>query len=1078
VALAELHRKVGAATGLIANMPQSEFLIHPATIDAAFQSVLLAASAPGDGRLTSIHLPISVRYLTFDVELCLRAQQRGHFAFDASQSKDNAISGDVDMVDPKTDRIIVQVESLCCRPLTVTTPAADKLLFSRTVWVPLLPNAVIVASQEKTSQAQYQTACQLERVSWFYLRMLESHIPKDHPSRHQGPYVAFFDFISHAHSRREARGQPWWHAHWEKDTMQDIKALCDRVPDVADLRLLRTLGESIVDIVTGDLLAIEVAMKGDNLGNYYQHGLGTAEYTVYLARVVAQIALRFPHLQCLEIGAGTGGATRAIFHEAKQSFLSYTFTDVSSGFFSSAETEFKETPVRMFYKVLDVNIDPGLQGFANHSYDVVIASLVLHTTLSLSQTLKNIRQILKPGGYLVVLELRKDLPVRWTAMFGCFPGWWIGSDDGRRLSPCIDVEEWHTLLRECGFSGCDTVTPNIDTFTQPLTVFVSQATDERVNFRRDPLSCLDNMSSLGFGDSLNDLVVLGGGYREISELIDQLDIRFRRQWTTIKIARTLEELGSIALSPKSTVLSLIELDRPIFRDMCAAQWEQLKLLFQGPNFIMWVTSGRRASEPYANMLAGAARVAKNEVLGLNIQFLDIEDRDQLSIALLAAFLLRFRASTYWQQEQNDMAFTQVERELIVSSGGHVLVPRLIPDGAMNDRYNSSHRAIKKLVDIRESEVSLTLTQNGYILEEGWNHKRKSDDGGTHKQITHSLLTPILVSSQNLFLAIGRDEDSGQFLALSDRQISLVTADRALICTVKVPDGREAEFLTLASQICFAYDNLRGLEEDDHLLVLEPSSAMVIFLSPIAQERSLRLTFITSQAKGMPYSFVLHPCAPNRELETLDLSSATVFMDLSKREPNERLVARIRSIVPPWCKYASLHAEISGSRSAMAKSKLRVTPRLRCELEKIAIETSELLSDSSSENASFNQVSLADVCDTRHIKPRSIVHWSSNGKVAVQVRPVDASVLFSPNKTYWLVGLTGTLGMSLCEWMIHHGARYVVLSSRAPKVETRWQEEMTSLGATVWIRFWYNLNNILRCLNFRLLVLVTFQRQAV
>lgn len=457
--------------------------------------------------------------------------------------------------------------------------------------------------------------------------------------------MALFDFLSHARLKREARGQLWWHAYWENDTTQDIKTLYNQIPDVADFKLLRILGENIVDIVTGNLVAIEVAMQGNILGNYYQHGLGTAEYTTYLARVVAQIAFRFPHLQCLEIGAGTGGATRAIFQEAKQSLLSYTFTDISSGVFSSAETLFKETPVQMIFKTLDVNTDPGQQGFANRSYDVVIASLVLHTTLSLRQTLKNIRQLLKPGGYLVVLELRKDLPVRWTAMFGCFPGWWIGSDDGRRLSPCIDVEEWHTLLCECGFSGCDTVTSDTDTFTQPLTVFVSQAIDERVNFLRDPLSCLDNMHSLGFGDSSNDLVVLGGGYGEVSDLVDQLDVRFRRQWTTIKTARTLEELGSIALLPTSTVLSHIELDHPIFRDMSATEWEQLKLLFLGPSLIMWVTSGRRASEPYANMLAGVARIAKNETLGLNIQFLDIEDRDQLNSALLEAFLLRFRAST-------------------------------------------------------------------------------------------------------------------------------------------------------------------------------------------------------------------------------------------------------------------------------------------------------------------------------------------------------------------------------------------------------------------------------------------------
>jgi len=191
---------------------------------------------------------------------------------------------------------------------------------------------------------------------------------------------------------------------------------------VADFKLVRAMGENIVDIVTGNRIAIEVSMQDDTLANYYRHGLGQ-ENTTYLARVIAQIEFHFPHLRCLEIGAGTGGATQAILQETKQSFLSYTFTDLSSGFFSSAETLFRDVSVPMIFKTLNINVDPAQQGFEDHSYDVVIASLVLHTTSSLRRTLKNIWQLLKAGGYLVVLELLKDLPVRYTAMFGCFSGW-------------------------------------------------------------------------------------------------------------------------------------------------------------------------------------------------------------------------------------------------------------------------------------------------------------------------------------------------------------------------------------------------------------------------------------------------------------------------------------------------------------------------------------------------------------------------------------------------------------------------------------------------------------------------------
>ncbi|RYP65137.1 hypothetical protein DL769_006416 [Monosporascus sp. CRB-8-3] len=42
--------------------------------------------------------------------------------------------------------------------------------------------------------------------------------------------------------------------------------------------------------------------------------------------------------------------------------------------------------------------------------------------------------------------------------------------------------------------------------------------------------------------------------------------------------------------------------------------------------------------------------------------------------------------------------------------------------------------------------------------------------------------------------------------------------------------------------------------------------------------------------------------------------------------------------------------------------------------------------------------------------------------------------FSNQKTYFFVGLTGDVGLSLCEWMIDHGARHFALASRNSKID--------------------------------------------
>lgn len=88
------------------------------------------------------------------------------------------------------------------------------------------------------------------------------------------------------------------------------------------------------------------------------------------------------HLRVLEVGAGTGGLTaRVLAHlvppgmdNDAELIGSYTFTDISAGFFPSAKERF-QTIRGIEYRVLDITRDPLTQGF-KAEYDLVIASNV------------------------------------------------------------------------------------------------------------------------------------------------------------------------------------------------------------------------------------------------------------------------------------------------------------------------------------------------------------------------------------------------------------------------------------------------------------------------------------------------------------------------------------------------------------------------------------------------------------------------------------------------------------------------------------------------------------------------------
>lgn len=98
-----------------------------------------------------------------------------------------------------------------------------------------------------------------------------------------------------------------------------------------------------------------------------------------------------PTMRILEIGAGTGGFTSTILPALTQSgrscmFSTYTYTDISSGFFKAAKDRFRDFP-DIEHVVLDISRDPGAQGLQLHSYDLIVAANVCKPSLQSSLTL-------------------------------------------------------------------------------------------------------------------------------------------------------------------------------------------------------------------------------------------------------------------------------------------------------------------------------------------------------------------------------------------------------------------------------------------------------------------------------------------------------------------------------------------------------------------------------------------------------------------------------------------------------------------------------------------------------------------
>lgn len=171
-----------------------------------------------------------------------------------------------------------------------------------------------------------------------------------------------------------------------------------------------------------------------------------------------------PTLRILEVGAGTGGTSQLIFDGLSTDggagradlppFDLYTFTDISSGFFPDAKERFSHVR-NIEYKIFDINKTPQEQGFEDArlgSYDLIVATQVIHAVPNIGTALKNIRLLLKDEGILLITEPDPQ-SLSTSFISGHLPGWWLGQEDHRRNGPLISTDRWDAELKSSGFTG-------------------------------------------------------------------------------------------------------------------------------------------------------------------------------------------------------------------------------------------------------------------------------------------------------------------------------------------------------------------------------------------------------------------------------------------------------------------------------------------------------------------------------------------------------------------------------------------------------------------------------------------------
>ncbi|KAL2062583.1 hypothetical protein VTL71DRAFT_5655 [Oculimacula yallundae] len=391
-------------------------------------------------------------------------------------------------------------------------------------------------------------------------------------------------------------------------------------------------------IFLGDVEALDILLEDNALHRLYDF-MQNSDYSTFIDLA----AHRKPNMRILEIGAGTGGTTATVLPSLKSSYgermyLSYTYTDISAGFFSGAKERFKEFP-GMEYKVLDISKDPAEQGFQTGEYDLIIACNVLHATPFLRQTLSYVRQLLHPQGCLFLQELSPKK--KWiNYVMGVLPGWWLGAADNRFSEPYISADRWDEELKATGFSGIDAC--NYDGYINNNII----ARPIVVNTRPRRITLL-------YSDRAGDRK------RCASNLLESAGYEV-----------DFYCLGDEASPPlHQDIVSVLDLEGPFFHDLTETRFQNFKNLLGSlqATGILWVTRSCQVActDPRYAMVIGVARVLRTEMT-MDFATLELGNLDDAGIAIIPGILREFQNRIVEEDVNTTSEWAHVDGKVLIS----------------------------------------------------------------------------------------------------------------------------------------------------------------------------------------------------------------------------------------------------------------------------------------------------------------------------------------------------------------------------------------------------------------------------
>jgi hybrid polyketide synthase/nonribosomal peptide synthetase ACE1 len=1034
--LDSIERQLGLATASARHItPDLSALIHPAVLDSAFQSIFAAYCWPDDGSLQAPFVPTFFQSLRIVDTSHLRNGEELTIDSVLTNTSERELTADMDIFQSDSEPVL-QLQGLTCTSLQRPGPSNAKELYTKTEWEVDIASAIARPQTQDTDNASDLELVDLcERLSYLYLRQLNDMVSRDEVPGFDWHYQRVFEWIDHLFPSIQSGHHPTIKKEWSSDSKEWLMQQASKFPGSIDLQLIQAVGENLPAVVRKKTTMLEHMVKDDMLNRFYKFGLGFERANAYLGQISKQISHRYPRMNILEIGAGTGGASKQILESLGTTFESYTFTDISTGFFEAAAEAFDPWAAKMIFKPLNIENDPTEQGFPEGHYDFIIASNVLHATQSLAVTMQNTRRLLKPGGQLLLLEVTSDI-VRVKLMMSGLSGWWLGGDDGRRYGPTIPVSQWDTLLRQTGFSGVDkTVNDFIDDSKYMTSVMLSQAVDDGIQLLRQPLSVS--------ADWLvpQSITIVGGKYKAIAQDVKNLICQIND--AAKPAIHCFDNFEELALSDPSfhvrSALVLEDIDEPILKDLTEDKLRGVQRLVDQARQVLWVSKGCQRDEPFSNMSIGMCRSLVSEYPHIYLQHVDIEGgvtSDTASLLAQALIQLIYRASL-----KSDDVVWSIENEMILRDDKW-FIPRIKSDQALNEQLNASKMRVQTQKVLEKDSIEIQQRRGQFVIVEPTPSLPPSGSSLLIEvTVTHSLLYPFNMgtnSSGYLCYGYTTSEPRTRVLAISETNRSKISVPSFFVWDMSSNNAEPASLLRKTAFTITAERLLSDIDSGATVLVHEADEFLGAAIQWKAAELGLTIVFTTSDTEKVKSNGVVfvHALAPERFVKKIVPQSTKLIIDLSGKDYSA-VGSPLQRYLPSRCKFYQLQ-DILGSASQGVQDPIihgiRDASRssLKIEVDGPVLKPSELVNKT---------LSVRDYA--------IVVDFAADTTISAVVQPLRGDQLFRSDKTYLLIGCTGGLGKALCRWMVSSGVRHLALTTRnVAAVDKVWLDELRLQGAEI------------------------------